>query len=149
MTRKVIAYITRERGGEMQLLVFEHADFPAAGVQVPKGTVEPGETIDSAARREVLEETGLTTLEGLKFIGQITQTAFGSPEEWNFFALNVNGNIAERDGWTHRVQGKGEDEGMLFQYYWVPLTRDLELAGRQHDGLQFLTPFANRPNPHE
>ncbi len=53
MTRKVLAYITRQRGNETQLLVFEHLDFPDAGVQVPKGTVEPGEAIERAAQREV------------------------------------------------------------------------------------------------
>lgn len=55
--RKVIAYITRGRGGETRLLVFEHVDNPDAGVQVPKGTVEPGETLENAARREVREES--------------------------------------------------------------------------------------------
>jgi len=139
---KVIAYITRERGGETQLLVFEHVDFPDAGVQVPKGTVEPGETIGNAARREVREEAGLTMLDGLEYIGQITQTAprfvSSDVEEWNFFAMRADGNIADREAWTHRVQGRGEDKGMWFRYYWVVLNPGLELAGRQHDGFQFL-----------
>ena len=139
VTSKVIAYITRERGGETQLLVFEHVDFPDAGVQVPKGTVEPGETLESAARREVREESGLTELDGLEFIGQITQTAFGAAEEWNFFALRADGNIADCETWTHRVRGRGEDEGMRFRYYWVPLANDLTLAGEQHAGIQFLS----------
>jgi 8-oxo-dGTP pyrophosphatase MutT (NUDIX family) len=138
MTRKVIVYITRERGGETQLLVFEHVDFPDAGAQVPKGTVEPGETLGSAVRREVREETGLTELDGLEFIGAITQTLFGAAEEWNFFAIHADGKTTDREAWTHRVQGKDEDEGMRFRYYWVALNPELELAGRQHAGLLFL-----------
>ena len=54
--KKVVAYITR--GDE--LLVFTHRDSPEAGVQVPAGTVEEGETLDAAVLREVHEETGLT-----------------------------------------------------------------------------------------
>jgi ADP-ribose pyrophosphatase YjhB (NUDIX family) len=138
VTRKVLAYITRERGGETQLLVFEHADHPDAGVQVPRGTVEPGETLESAARREVREEAGLTMLDGLEFIGAMTQAAFGAAEEWNFFALRAEGIIADCEAWTHRVQGKGEDEGTRFRYYWVALNPGLELAGRQHVGFRFL-----------
>lgn len=38
------------------LLVFKH---PTAGLQLPAGTVEPGETPIEAAKREVYEETGL------------------------------------------------------------------------------------------
>jgi 8-oxo-dGTP diphosphatase len=138
VTSKVIVYITRERGGETQLLVFEHADHPEAGVQVPKGTVEPGETIEHAARREVREETGLTALERLVSIGSMTQTAFGAAEEWSFFAMRAGRIVADCESWTHRVEGKGEDEGMLFRYKWEPLMRDLQLAGRQHDGFRFL-----------
>ena len=38
------------------LLVFRH---PTAGLQLPAGTIEPGEDPITAARREVAEETGL------------------------------------------------------------------------------------------
>jgi hypothetical protein len=77
-------------------------------------------------------------LDGLEFIGAMTQTAFGAAEEWNFFALRADGNIADCDAWMHRVQGKGEDEGMWFRYYWVALNPGLELASRQHEGFKFL-----------
>ena len=40
-------------------MVFTHRDIPEAGVQVPAGTVEEGETLDAAVLREVHEETGL------------------------------------------------------------------------------------------
>jgi NADH pyrophosphatase NudC (nudix superfamily) len=59
MKNKVLAYITRHQNGLKQLLVFEHRDFPEAGVQVPPGTVEPGEPVESALFREVYEESGL------------------------------------------------------------------------------------------
>ena len=45
---KVYAYITSEN----QLLVFKHVDFPEAGIQVPGGTLDAGETPKAAVLRE-------------------------------------------------------------------------------------------------
>jgi 8-oxo-dGTP pyrophosphatase MutT (NUDIX family) len=63
---KVTAFIIRtsERGRE--LLLFEH---PYAGVQIPAGTVEVGESPEAAALREAVEETGLTALSVSKALG--------------------------------------------------------------------------------
>lgn len=67
---KVIAYITREKYGRLELLVFEHEDFPTAGIQVPAGTVDPGEDVSSALLREVLEESGLRLSNAGKHLGR-------------------------------------------------------------------------------
>lgn len=45
--KKVHAYITREKEGVMQLLVFKHRDIREAGIQVPGGTVDEGETLEA------------------------------------------------------------------------------------------------------
>jgi len=45
------------------------------GLGFPKGHVEKGETIETAAIREVTEETGLTNLNIIKKLGIITRTA--------------------------------------------------------------------------
>lgn len=60
--KKVHAYVTREKEGAMQLLVFKHRDTPEAGIQVPGGTVDEGETLKAAILREVQEESGLRHL---------------------------------------------------------------------------------------
>ena len=57
--RKVVAYITRERDGKEQLLVFTHRDYPEAGLQVPAGTVQPNEAAEDALHRELSEELGV------------------------------------------------------------------------------------------
>jgi 8-oxo-dGTP pyrophosphatase MutT (NUDIX family) len=54
--QKVTVFILRNTPEGRQILLFEH---PYAGIQIPAGTVEPGEDPMLAARREAREETGL------------------------------------------------------------------------------------------
>ena len=66
---KVTGYVTRRSdSGAPELLVFQPFN---VGVQVPAGTVEPGEPIDAAALREMVEETGLTALHPVRYLGSI------------------------------------------------------------------------------
>ncbi|MGH2537809.1 MAG: NUDIX domain-containing protein [Candidatus Promineifilaceae bacterium] len=63
---KVSVFVTRGRGEAAELLLFRH---PTAGIQLPAGTLELGETPEQAARREALEETGLDTLRLRAYLG--------------------------------------------------------------------------------
>ena len=63
---KVTCFITREGAQGTDLLLFEH---PHAGIQIPAGTVEPGETPEEAAVREAVEETGLVNLAITQHVG--------------------------------------------------------------------------------
>lgn len=64
--QKVTAFIVRERNGVKELLVFKH---PTAGVQIPAGTVEEGEDLETAVKRETYEETGLQSVEIENYLG--------------------------------------------------------------------------------
>ena len=67
---KVTAYVTRRSvSGEPNLLVFQTHD---RSIQVPAGSVEPGEQISAAAIREATEETGLTRIGLVRFLGSIS-----------------------------------------------------------------------------
>ena len=66
VVQKVTAFIVRERKGIKELLVFKH---PTAGVQIPAGTVEKGEDIETAVKRETYEETGLQLVEIEDYLG--------------------------------------------------------------------------------
>ena len=66
VVQKVTAFIVREKDGVKELLVFKH---PTAGIQIPAGTVEVGEDIETAVKREVYEETGLQFVEIENYLG--------------------------------------------------------------------------------
>ncbi len=68
---KVTAFITRDTERGRELLVFTRPD---AGIQVPAGTMEAGETPEIAVMREAYEETGLTDLRLVAYLGAITPT---------------------------------------------------------------------------
>ncbi len=66
MIEKVVAFITRDTAVGRQLLLFAH---PFAGIQLPAGTVEVGEGLETAVLRETAEETGLTAVTIHRYLG--------------------------------------------------------------------------------
>ena len=68
IVQKVTAFIIREHNGIKELLVFKH---PTTGIQIPAGTVEKGEDIETAVKRETYEETGLRFVEIKSYLGCI------------------------------------------------------------------------------
>jgi 8-oxo-dGTP pyrophosphatase MutT (NUDIX family) len=65
---KVTCFIIRPGKNETELLLFNHPD---VGVQIPAGTVNPGEDPETAARREAGEESGLEGLILLRKLGEV------------------------------------------------------------------------------
>ncbi|WP_255170276.1 NUDIX hydrolase [Natrononativus amylolyticus] len=111
---KACAYITRN-GDE--LLVFRSPTDDR--LQVPKGTVESGETPREALFREVAEESGLCSLSSVQPLAR--DVWFRREGRWyvrNFFHASV---YEPRDSWTHVVTGAGEERGREFEYSWVDL----------------------------
>src|SRR5262245_50751624 len=68
---KVTAFVTRRRAGADELLLLYH---PNAGIQLPAGTVEEGESAQAAALREAQEETGLRDLIWGGLLGEERET---------------------------------------------------------------------------
>lgn len=66
--QKVTAFITRMVEGQAELLLMEH---PMAGIQLPAGTVDLAESLETAVLRETAEETGLERVELVGKLGQI------------------------------------------------------------------------------
>lgn len=66
MDGKVTSFVVRERAAGPELLLFQH---PFAGIQLPAGTIEPGEAPATAAFREATEETGLARFASITALG--------------------------------------------------------------------------------
>jgi 8-oxo-dGTP pyrophosphatase MutT (NUDIX family) len=122
--QKVYCYITH---GD-RLLVLRHVDDPEAGVQVPGGSVEPGETPPVAALREAEEETGLRGLALINLLGERERdmSDFGRDEiqhRW-FYHLDYEGTTTEP--WRHSEMTPSEGEGPIaFELTWASLRREL------------------------
>lgn len=129
-TGKVFAYITLSA----QLLVCKHTSFPEAGIQVPGGTVEEGETPDEAVLREAREETGLDELEINSHLGMqpfdLSSIGGAGIQYRHFFHLHFTG--INKDLWRHfeRTPSDGHSGLIEFEFYWVKMPEDVpELAG--------------------
>jgi 8-oxo-dGTP pyrophosphatase MutT (NUDIX family) len=117
-------------------------------LQVPAGTVKPGEDIELALLREVLEETGL---ENVRVARKLAVYNYLNPEtgqvnERHIFHLSAADSTPdfwewiETDGlnWAKPKNRVPDHEGYVFQFYWVDLRENVELAGNLGDYLHTL-----------
>lgn len=80
---------------------------------LPKGHVEPGESIEQAARREIAEETGLRELETLRFLGEFTRITQREKE------LKTEHHFLFRQMSPEAVQ---LEAGQQWEARWFPIT---------------------------
>jgi len=130
--RKALAYITHNS----RLLVFRHPHHPEAGIQVTAGTIRDGESPEDAVMREAEEETGLTTLALVSFLGEETRDM----QPWGidqvhhrfFYHLACGGNPP--DTWQHCESdpSDGTPHPILLELFWADLPDGIpELSGDQ------------------
>ena len=130
MRHRVILYITH---GERLLVMTEPHD-PEAGLQVPGGTLDPGEAPETAALREGFEETGLTDLSLVKYLGERDEDLhpFGGDDEIHgyFYHLRTSGDPPQE--WRHLDRYSTPEIGPIpFDLSWVPLNEVPRLAANQ------------------
>jgi len=121
---KACPCVLRRSNTGIDLLVFEH---PEAGVQIPKGSVEPGESLEAAALRELYEESGIKSARLVTKAGQFERKVGGGPKEdgplenhpWHVFVLTPKENLP--DSWEHKAEGSVAERGLKFNYFWHPL----------------------------
>lgn len=125
-TDRVLAYVTRERDGRRELLVFEHRDDPGSGLQVPAGRLELGEDLEAGLLRELEEEAGLTDARIRRKLGTFAPGTLPHGTSYTNHAFEVEAPGAP-DAWEHEVFGDGDDAGFVFVYRWEPLSPTLGL----------------------
>ncbi|HBO0858111.1 NUDIX domain-containing protein [Pseudomonas aeruginosa] len=118
------------RGREtLEILAFEH---PLAGLQLVKGSVEPGEPTDLAAIRELKEEAGIQSTVK-RNLGEWRSIVTG--HKWTFHECHVAQVLP--DTWVHFAE---DDGGHEFRFFWHPLMSEPSEKWHQvfKDALSFL-----------
>ena len=128
MIDKVCVFVERDEINSRSVLAFEH---PEAGRQFVKGTIEPGEPIERAAARELLEESGVVAKEAFRQLGATTSIMEG--EVWHFVSTVGQGLP---DSWEFQTQ---DDHGHVFKFFWHELDHELsqEWDHRYHRALAY------------
>lgn len=137
--RRAYAYVTRMKDRTKQVLVFSQQNDPEAGIQIPGGGIEPEETPLEGVRREIVEETGLLDcLVERELAVDVREYHNGNLHqriERHFFLLSVNN---APDKWEHHVTGKGEDNGLVFLYFWISSPDETQLVPGDADYLHLV-----------
>lgn len=122
---KVTAYITRFHNGTQQLLVFKEEGYEYLGLQVPGGTVENNEDLLNAVIREVKEESGITNLTNIALLGDYTYSSekLQSLVKRYYYQMEAT----SPDQFTYIVQSNDEDNGWIYNYFWVDMNDKLSL----------------------
>lgn len=119
--QKACPIVLQHRSDGVYVLVFRH---PLAGNQLPKGTVDLGETPAVTAVRELHEETGLQGI----VVRQIDFLVSYVPDdrepalwrnEWHIFLMDCPD--APQGEWDHAPWGSPEEEELLFHCWWQKL----------------------------
>ncbi|MEL6115889.1 NUDIX domain-containing protein [Photobacterium sp. SP02] len=106
---KVCPVVLRHSGNALELLLFEH---PLADVQLVKGTLELiDSSIESAALRELKEESGISKVLSTKYLGS-WESGFQN-QQWHFVLCETEQNLPNH--WSFYTH---DDGGHEFNFFW-------------------------------
>ncbi|MGQ9552954.1 MAG: NUDIX domain-containing protein [Anaerolineae bacterium] len=102
--------VTRLAGGQVQIALV--CELPFAEYILPKGRLEPGESIEEAARREIAEEAGLADLRLVAYLGSRQRLSYDK-RSWitAHYYLFV----------TEQVDGRPTDTEHDYRLAWFPI----------------------------
>ena len=130
--KKVVVYTVNKD----KLLVLRHVDFSyeEVGLQVPSGTVRDNESLEEAALRELVEETGTSDFEIVSYLGTANydQSPYKNEiHERHFYLAKPTKVLQER--WTSQEDHDGIGEPTRFECFWIPITRGHIIQGGQSE----------------
>lgn len=145
VVNKVVVYITSPLESASRLLVFRHTQYPETGIQVPAGTMHPGEDPLAAALREAEEESGLANLTLVAYLGMqnFDATPYGKEQihHRHFFHFEAPPGLPDRWLHTEKDPSEGEEASYEFEFFWAHLPDGVpKLTGEQG----FLLPALSR-----
>lgn len=115
MIHKVCPFIIRQTDIRTEILIFRH---PIGNdIQFVKGTVEEDENLEAAAKRELLEESGIENLSAIEFKG--SQKIGTEKLIWHFFYCQPKDILP--DNWTFFAN---DDGGLNFSFCWWNLNEN-------------------------
>lgn len=106
----IIIAVTREIEGEKRLLLARNHRFPAGRYSVLAGFVEPGESLEECAEREVMEEVGI----------QIDNIRYFGSQPWPFPNSLMLGFTAEYAGGDFQLEEAEIAEADWFSAHHLP-----------------------------
>lgn len=108
--------VIRRNGRELEVALGEQRDrlTGARTTRLPKGKIDPGETPEEAALREVREETGLAA----RVVGSLGSVAYAYREGGEQIDKRVDFFLMELE-----VEAAGETDGELERIRWESLAR--------------------------
>jgi len=107
---KACPVLVRQRE-RLEVLAFRH---PLAGLQLVKGSIEPGEASGAAALRELAEEAGILDARLGADLG--TWLSEHPGQDWAFHLCHSPRELP--DAWTHHCD---DDGGLDFAFFWHAL----------------------------
>jgi 8-oxo-dGTP pyrophosphatase MutT (NUDIX family) len=128
---KAYVYVLQDE----KVLVFRQPDHPEAGLQVPGGTIDRGESPHTAARRELEEETRVTVarVPTPVSVGQWSMEPYRDEiQDRHFFVLHDRGEFPRQRWIGGEPPVTGRTVGVSFQFEWIPSSeaRFLLVAGQ-------------------
>ena len=100
------------RAGDRLLIALVGGEGARKGYILPKGGLEPGETLEEAARREIEEEAGLSQLVFLRGLGTLARLNWARTcwTTVHYFLFS-----------TGQIEGKPTDVDYDYRLEWFPL----------------------------